>query len=347
MKTRFALIILIAAASLALYTLFLEPEGGKTLRLFTWDTYASRPVFDRFTDETGIRVIATSYSSNDAMLAELEKGTRFDLVTPSVEYVTYLSKKDMLKRLPRDKGVLLQNRLAPAVRYALYDPEGKWSVPLFYGTTGIAVNTTLTAEQPSSWKQLFTRPADEAPSIGMLDEKNTLWAVAALATGVNTCDITPGTLARLKGLFDGQKPFVKSYKSEGYYDRLAAGEVAMQLAWSGDAYIARRKNADIRYFYPEEGLDLWVDSLAIPSNARNTEAAMKFMEFVTRPDIMAQYAAATGNIPAVADAMPLLPQEMRDAPEFNMPPNAKISFAGTCTKEQKAGFETILKDILK
>ena len=252
----------------------------------------------------------------------------------------------MLQKLPPGMGVGMQARLSPPVRYALYDPEAKWSLPLFYGTTGVAVNTSLTDETVTSWKQLFERPAGEPAGIGMLDEKNTLSAVASLAAGTQHCNSSPETLAKLKTLFDAQKPFVKSYKAEGYYGRLAEGNVKIQLAWSGDAYIARGKNPAIKYFYPAEGVDLWVDSLAIPANAENPKAALKFIEFVMRKDNMAQYAATSGAIPSTADAMPLLPPEMRDAPEFNLPVMSRMAFAGLCTAEEKTAFNALLADIL-
>jgi spermidine/putrescine transport system substrate-binding protein len=346
MKFRLILLFFLGLAAGALYHYFLQPSGGKQLRFYTWDSYVAPGLFEKFEDETGIRVVATPYSSNDQMMTGLESGQRYDLITPSAEFVTLLVSKQMLKKLPQDMAALLQNRLAPPVRHAQYDPEGRWSLPLFYGTTGIAVNTKMTNEEVTSWKQLFERPKGEKPAIGMLDEKNTLSAVASLAAGVQHCDVRKETLAKLTTLFAAQKPFVKSWAAEGYYDRLADGEVKMQLAWSGDAYIARKKNPDIKYFYPSEGIDLWVDSIAIPENARNPQVALKFMEFITRPENIAQYAAASGNIPAVAGAMPLLPPAMRAAPEFNIPAMSKMIFAGLCAPEAKAALHELISGVL-
>ena len=40
--------------------------------------------------------------------------------------------------------------------------------------------------------------------------------------------------------------------------------------------MASLENSDIKYAYPEEGVILWMDSLAIPTNAKNIENAYKF-----------------------------------------------------------------------
>ena len=67
MKKRIFLFVLLAVASFALYSIFMRPGSGGQLKFYTWDSYVSQELFDKFENETGITVTATPYSSNDRM----------------------------------------------------------------------------------------------------------------------------------------------------------------------------------------------------------------------------------------------------------------------------------------
>src|SRR3989339_852030 len=45
-----------------------------------------------------------------------------------------------------------------------------------------------------------------------------------------------------------------------------------------------------KYIIPREGAEVWIDNLAIPSEAKNKETAEKFINFILRPDISADIA---------------------------------------------------------
>lgn len=42
------------------------------------------------------------------------------------------------------------------------------------------------------------------------------------------------------------------------------------------------------YYVPEEGSNIWFDGMVIPSASRNDDACYKFMEFISRPENVAQ-----------------------------------------------------------
>ena len=57
-------------------------------------------------------------------------------------------------------------------------------------------------------------------------------------------------------------------------------------------------NEDLRFFYPEEGTNIFVDSICIPKNAKNYEAALMYINFLLEPDI------ATANAEYIGYASP-------------------------------------------
>ena len=46
------------------------------------------------------------------------------------------------------------------------------------------------------------------------------------------------------------------------------GEVNLGMIWNGSAFIAREAGAPIELVWPKEGGIFWMDSLAIPANAK-------------------------------------------------------------------------------
>ncbi|NED82957.1 extracellular solute-binding protein, partial [Streptomyces sp. SID11233] len=60
-----------------------------------------------------------------------------------------------------------------------------------------------------------------------------------------------------------------------YIKDLSSGDVLACQAYSGDVIQLQADNPDIRFLVPEEGAELWAESLMIPDRAahkRNAEA---------------------------------------------------------------------------
>ncbi|MBI1216380.1 MAG: extracellular solute-binding protein [Alphaproteobacteria bacterium] len=342
MKRLFALFVFACALA------FSAPAHAEKQKLYiyTWDTYADSDLFKKFEKETGIEVITDIYSSNDTLMAKLKAGGAYDVVAPSGNYIPLLAQEKLLMPMPEDMKKFADG-LTDNIRHPAYDPDQTYSLPLFFGTTGLAVNTKLVKEDVTSWKQFFTRPAGEDARLGVLDDVGTVMDIASIAGGHEYCDGSPDTLKALLAMLKAQKPFVKVYGATGYSERLAANEIALQMAWSGDVYRVRQDNPAIKYVYPKEGVEVWVDNLAIPAAAKNVEAAKKFIAFVMKPENMAAYAQYSGNVPSLKTAMPLLPEKFRDAPEFNIPKGVKGEISRTCPAEVNRDYQKVWDRLLR
>lgn len=316
------------------------------LFIYTWDTYADDALFEKFKKETGIEVVTDIYSSNDTLFAKLQSGAAYDIVAPSGNYVPLLAGEKLLMPLPDDLRAYGE-KLSETVQKPSYDPEYKYSLPLFWGTTAVAVDTKLMKEDITSWSQFFDRPKDQKKHLGMLDDTGTVMDIAAIALGKPDCDDQPETYKAIQELLTKQKPFVKTYSSTGYSERLAANEVAMQMAWSGDVYRVRQDNPAVKYVYPKEGVELWIDNLAIPASSKNVENAKKFIEFVMKPENMAAYSQSSGNVPSLAAAKDLLPEDLKNAPEFNIPEGVKGVLSATCPPKVVKSYEKIWERVMR
>ncbi len=314
--------------------------ADKKLYLYTWDSYVDAELFKKFEKETGIEVVADVYSSNEGLAAKLKAGGGFDVIAPSGNFVPLLIEEKLLMPLPDDLKAL-GAKMNKDTAKPTYDPDFTYALPLFYGTSALAINPKLVKEDVTSWKQFFERPAGEDASLGVLDDLSTVTNIASLYLGKPYCDDKPETFKAIQEVLLKQKPFVRVYGATGYTERLAAGEIAMQMAWSGDIYKVREENPDIRYVYPKEGVEVWIDNVAIPAGAKNIDEAKKFIEFILRPENSAVYSQSSGNMPAVAGAHDHLPEAMKKAPEFNIPDGIPTPVTTSCPAEVIEAYDKI------
>lgn len=78
-------------------------SDGKTLYFYNWTEYVLPGLLEQFTKETGIKVIYSTYESNESMYAKLKtyKDGAYDLVVPSTYFIAKMSKEGMLQKSTR------------------------------------------------------------------------------------------------------------------------------------------------------------------------------------------------------------------------------------------------------
>ena len=64
-------------------------------------------------------------------------------------------------------------------------------------------------------------------------------------------------------------------------DNMAQGRKALGIVYSGDATYIMSENEDMGFYLPGEGTHLWADAMVIPANAKNTDLAYEFMNFIS------------------------------------------------------------------
>ena len=88
----------------------------------------------------------------------------------------------------------------------------------------------------------------------------------------------------LKLLKDG-KQYLQSYVMDEIYGKMETGEAAIGPYYAGDYITMLDVNPDLGFFYPEEGTNIFVDSICIPSSAKNYEAALMYINFMLEPEV--------------------------------------------------------------
>jgi spermidine/putrescine transport system substrate-binding protein len=95
---------------------------------------------------------------------------------------------------------------------------------------------------------------------------------------------------------------IRRFTGNDYIKDLAGGDVLACQAYSGDVIQLQADNPDIRFVVPEEGAELWAESLMIPDLARHKANAEKLVDYYYEPEVAAEVAAWVNYITPVQGA---------------------------------------------
>ncbi len=309
MKNILRAVRLNAAALLliSLTLLFAGCSGGtsgasKKLFIFNWTYYTPDSVIEKFEKEYGVDVVYDSFASNEEMFAKLKAGgASYDLCFPSGDYVSIMIKEKMIQKIDH-KAIKNYGNIAPEVLAKCdFDPGNEYSIPYFMGAAGVAVNKTKVASYDKSWS-IFGRK-DLAGKMIMLDDMREVLgdALKYLGYSVNTTDA--GQIEEAKKLVnEGWKPNLLKFDAEAFAKNFAAGEVWVAQGYAESIFgeLDPKRWEDVDFFIPKEGGPSYIDSMVILKNSKNKDLALKFIDFIHRPEIYAEFCDAFG-FPATAN----------------------------------------------
>ena len=291
------------AAMLAVTLAGCSKQEEQVLNLYNWSEYMPQTVLDQFTEETGIKVVYTTYDSNEAMYARLkllDESSQYDLAVPSTYYVNKMRNEGLLAPIDRSKLSGFDNINSTLVNLDI-DPGNQYSVPYLWGTTGIAVNgDAIDPAAVTSWADLW-RPEYQG-RIMMMNDVREVFHVGLRVLGYSANSTNPEEIEAAYNKLAELMPGVRTFNSDAPRMPYLEGETDIGMIWNGEAVMGAEDMPALTYIYPQEGAIVWFDSFVIPKNAKNVEAAHKFIDFVLRPEIAAEISTeigyATPNLPA-------------------------------------------------
>jgi spermidine/putrescine transport system substrate-binding protein len=299
-----------AALSAALLTVCaLAVFGGCSqkpqLYLYNWTYYTPDSVLRAFEDEYNCEIVYDTYASNEELYAKLlSGGTGYDLVVPSGDYVSIMIKQDMLEQIDRSKLSNLGNIDPMVLEKALYDPSMDYSVPYYFGAAGIAVNTVRVPQFERSWS-IFSR-GDLKGKMTMLDDMREVLGDALVYLGYSVNTVTPAEIAAARDLVNNSwKPNLVKFDAEAFGKGFADEDFWVVQGYAEVVFeeISEEQKAHTVFFIPPDGGPAYIDSMCILKGAKNVDLAYKFIDFIHRPEIYAEFTdyfgfPATVNIPA-------------------------------------------------
>ncbi|MDR1239252.1 MAG: extracellular solute-binding protein [Treponema sp.] len=309
-KMAAALIAALLAAALVLGGCTGKQAGNagadsKQLNIYCWTYYVPLSVREKFEQEYGVTIMFDEYDSNESMYTKIQAGGGgYDLVFPSGDYVSIMIKQGMFEKIDHDKLSTLGNIDPLVLEKTTYDPNMEYSVPYYFGAAGIAVNTARVRDFERSWS-IFSR-SDLRGKMTMLDDMREVMGDALVHLGYSVNSKDPAEIAEAHDLVNNVwKPNLVKFDAEAPGKGFATGDFWVIQGYAEMVYeeITEDMKKDTVFFIPPEGGPAYIDSMCILKGAKNVDLAHKFIDFIHRPEIYAEFTdyfgfPATVNIPA-------------------------------------------------
>ncbi len=289
-------------------------ETERTINVYNWGEYIDESILEEFEEETGIHVNYKTFASNEMLYSAIKGGgNNYDVIFPSDYMVARMQEEGMLRELDYSKIPNAAN-IDPRYLNPAYDPEQKYSIPYMWGTTGIIYNTTMVDEAPTCWMDLFT--TELKGQVLIFDNPRDCIGLALKALGYSFNTTNKDEIAEAADLLIRQKEegIVQAYVMDQIFDKMINNEAAIGTYYAGDYLTMVEENPDLAFVQPEEGSNLFVDAMCIPTCSKNYEDALAFINFLCRDDIVLRNCEETGYSSPSVTAMELMDEEMASDP---------------------------------
>jgi spermidine/putrescine-binding protein len=254
-----------------------------------WQGYDEPLKLGSFLKDNGISLATTYINTNEEIITRLQAGGagQTDLITIYFGHIPILVAADLLEpidesRLPGIKDVFPEFLNVDPIRR-----DGKlYAMPFTWGTLSMIYDPAA-APRPTSWKDCLK---DEFKGkVCLVDDATGLLATwAPIVTGTETP--TRITMDELKKTVDFLIEIKKNHArtlASSYgeaTDMFARGEVVTSaIGWDAMVGFAAAKQKKLDFVIPEEGVMVFMDTVAIPKGAPHLDLAYKMLEQCISP----------------------------------------------------------------
>jgi len=281
------------------------------VHVYNWYDYIGPTTLQDFKRDTGIAPVYDTFDSAEVLEGKLlTSRSGYDVVVASNFSLPTLIKAGALAPLPHAQMPDFKNMDADLLaKLAKNDPGNQYAVPYLWGTNGIGYNidkvrAALGDKAPvDSWDLVFNE-ANLAKlgecGVAMLDSPAEMLPVALHYLGLPPNSTNPEDYKKAEAKLLAVRPYVTYFHSSKYIADLANGDICVAIGFSGDMFQAKARAAEagkgmnIAYSIPKEGGALWFDMLAIPKDAANVKEAHAFINYLLKPEVIAQVSDYVG-----------------------------------------------------
>ncbi|MBQ8641167.1 MAG: spermidine/putrescine ABC transporter substrate-binding protein [Clostridia bacterium] len=326
--------------------------AGTTLNVFNWGEYmsigseGSLDVNAAFEALTGIKVNYMNYDSNETMYSKIKsEAVSYDILIPSDYMIARLISEDMLQPLDFSK-IDNYHYIDEQYKNLYFDPDNTYSVPYSVGMVGLIYNTTMVDEAPTSWSVMWD--AKYADNILTFNNPRDAFAISQFLLGLDINSENKADWDKAAEKLKEQNAVLQGRVMDEVFNKMEAGNAAITPYYAGDYLTMAETNPDLAFVYPQEGTNIFVDSICVPKNAQNYDAAMLYINFLLEPEVALAnaeyicYASPNTSVTENPDYY-LYQNEILYPTEENMP---KTQYFHDISPEIRTYYEKLWEEIL-
>ena len=301
-------------------------------------------VIKEFEKQHKIKISAYStFDSNEQLFAKLKYSKiDYDIILPSDYMISKLIKENMLQKIDKNK-LKTYSKINDYFKGSNcgFDPADEFSVPYSWGTIGLIYNVhlveKLTGQKAESVVNGFNCLFNEKlkNEILMFSNSKDSFAVAQKALGNSINTTNASEIEAAAKLLKKQKKLVQLYGIDEIADKMINNEAAVAPASSDDGFCMMKENKNLKFFLPDKSI-LFVDAMCIPKNAKNTENALKFIDFMCLNKIAALNCNFSSLSTTIDSALDCINEEIKNS-EVIYPAYSKIK---NCETQNFSNYET-------
>jgi putative spermidine/putrescine transport system substrate-binding protein len=298
--------------------------GEGSVSIIAWAGYIERGELDKnfdwvtkFEKESGCKVGVKTAATSDEMVALMNEGRGFDLVTASGDASLRLIRGGRVQEV-NTSLVPSYGKIDPRLQKAPWHfVDGKqYGVPYQWGSNVLMYNTRVFRTPPKSWSVVFTeqRLPDGRSNKGRVQAFDGPIYVADAALylmhhrpqlGIkDPYELDAKQFKAALDLLRGQRKIVQRYWHDAFIqmDDFTNEGVVASGSWPFQVNILRSKKRPIASVIPQEGATGWADTTMMHVNAPHPNCAYKWLEHSISLSTQGDLAAWFGSVPAVLDA---------------------------------------------
>ena len=278
-------------------------DDGKTivLNVFNWGEYISdgfegsldtNAAFEEYYFQkfgVKVKVNYSTYATNEDMYSKLKSGAgSYDIVIPSDYMIDKMIKEgDML--IPFNANSIenyknISDEFKGSER-CYYDPQNLYSVPYTYGMLGVIYNEQLVDPEDvaeESWKLLWNEKY--RGKILQFNNPRDAFASAMYLEGIDVNSDDKEDWNKALNKLMEQKPLVQGYVNDEIFNKMTTASAAIAPYFAGDFITMAADNEDLKFYYPKEGSNFFVDAMCIPTSSKHPEVAKEYINFMLSPE---------------------------------------------------------------
>ncbi len=312
------LVLLISTLMISTLCIGCSKKTSEEINFFNYGENIDEETIKEFEERYGIKVNIETFDDMENMYQKVKSGgVKYDVILVSDALMPRMIKQNLVQELNKDNIPNISQMDEEYLNLEI-DPGNKYSVPYMFGTVGLIYNKDVVKEAVDSWDILWDEKYKD--KIFMFDTYRDTIGVALKKLGysLNSTDINQIEEAK-QLLIEQRKTVDPIYGVDNGTTMIPAGESDINMIWSGEGLNLQEENPNLVYVVPKEGANFWIDSLCIPSNAKNVEGAEKFINFVSDKKSALRIADEIGYTTPNKEARLEQPESVRNNPNAYMP----------------------------